>query len=75
MKSLAFILLLAFSIQAYTQVVHPPLGRTSTPENNEIKLTLIAKIHGYSSSTKDAYDIYEPDIISPKSAVFLEEKA
>ena len=64
--------LLIFNISA--QVIHPPIGRTSTPDDAEIKLTLIARIHSHTPKTYDALDVYEPDIISPKSVSFLEEK-
>lgn len=74
MKSLLFALIIAFGFQAYTQIVHPPLGRTSKPENDEVKLTLIAKIRNWGGSSTDTYDIVEPDIMSPKSTIFLEEK-
>lgn len=63
-----------FAIQSFAQVVHPPLGRTSTPENREVKLTLISRIHSHTPNTKNSLDIYEKDIISPKSAIFLENK-
>ncbi|PLW93173.1 MAG: peptidoglycan-binding protein [Marinilabiliales bacterium] len=74
MKSLLFALFLSIGFQLFSQVVHPPLGRTSKPDNDEIKLTLIAKIHNWGTPNDESYDIIEPDIISPKSAVFLEEK-
>ncbi len=74
MKFFLFLVLFLVNLFLFAQVIHPPLGRTSTPENDEIKLTLIARIHSHSPNTYDSYDVYEPDIISPKSAIFLEEK-
>jgi len=59
---------------ASAQVQHPPIGRTSVPDDAEVELTLISRIQNLSQKTTDDLEFYEPDIISPKSAMFLEEK-
>jgi len=74
MRTIVLISLLFATGFLNAQVIHPPLGRTSVPNNAEIKLTLISRIQGYAQKTSDNMDMYEKDIVSPKSAVFLEEK-
>lgn len=74
MRNLIFFVLSLTGFFAVAQVIHPPIGTVSTPEDADLKLTLIARIHSHSPKTYDMFDIYEPDIVSPKSAVFLEEK-
>ena len=70
-----FLFLFATIITAATaQVQHPPIGRTSVPDDAEVELTLISRIQNLSQKTTDDLEFYEPDIISPKSAMFLEEK-
>lgn len=59
---------------SFAQVIHPPIGRTSLPNDAKIKLTLISRIHSHTPNVKDDMERYEKDIVSPKSAVFLEEK-
>jgi len=59
---------------ANAQVQHPPIGRTSVPDDAEVELTLISRIQNLNPKTTDDLEFYEEDIISPKSAMFLEEK-
>ncbi|MCX7697573.1 MAG: hypothetical protein N2Z72_07780 [Bacteroidales bacterium] len=65
---------LSLCVISQNQVLRPPIGTYSQPEDAEIKLTLIARFQSYEKSTKDNMDFYDPDIVSPKSVAFLEEK-
>lgn len=58
----------------FAQVIHPPIGTISNPDGAEVELTLISRIHSHTPKVMDNMERYEKDIISPKSAVFLEEK-
>lgn len=74
MRTLLLLLISFISSVSFAQVIHPPIGTTSKPGDAEIKLTLISRIHSHSPKVTDNMERYEKDIISPKSAVFLEEK-
>lgn len=75
LKQLLSLLILSISgFCVSAQVMNPPLGTTSTPIGAEIKLTLIAKIQSNYARRSDSYDFYDRDVVSPKSAIFLESK-
>jgi len=74
MKRIILLFFVFISYISFSQVIHPPIGTVSTPSDAEVKLTLISRIHSHTPNVKDNMERYEKDIISPKSAIFLEEK-
>jgi DNA-binding beta-propeller fold protein YncE len=53
---------------------HVMIGTKSEPDTAEVRLTLLARIQGYNSYTRNSNDIYDRSVGSPKSVIILEEK-
>ncbi|RME56541.1 MAG: tetratricopeptide repeat protein, partial [Deltaproteobacteria bacterium] len=51
-------------------VRHPPIGTPSQPATAPIHLELIARFQNYDAAPADPRDHFDPDIASPKSAIF-----
>jgi len=57
------------------EIVRVPIDTFSTPLESEVKLTLFLRFQHYNPSPAHPNDLYEVNINSPKSAIFLNDKS
>lgn len=69
---LLFVLFLHLSV--FAQVVRIPIGKTSTPADAPVKLTLSARIQNYNYNATSPVDYVNKHINSPKSVNIFDEK-
>lgn len=59
---------------AFPQARKVEIGVTSTPENSEVRLTLVKRFQHYQQKTRSTADRYDTSINSPKSVNILDAK-
>lgn len=67
---LTIVLFLCTSVQA-SEIKRVAIGITSSPATSEVNLILIKRFQQYQSTPVDSNDIYDRQVNSPKSAIFL----